>query len=99
MRFRAPDAGTSRRRGVIASILAGTLEATARRAFAASGGGLFFLLNRPLALVFMVFPVAVVVIVSRGNQEAVPQVGSRSGHAGRSRGYHGLSQYRRGGAQ
>ena len=57
---------------VIAFILAGTLEDTARQAFAATGGDPFFLLNRPLALTFVVLAVAVVVIVSRRTQEAVP---------------------------
>ena len=54
---------------VIAFILAGTLEETARQAFAATGGDPFFLLNRPLALAFMVLAVAVVVVVSRRKQE------------------------------
>ena len=57
---------------VIAFILAGALEDTARQAFAATGGDPFFLLNRPLALAFMVLAVAVVVIVSRRKQETVP---------------------------
>ena len=57
---------------VIAFILAGTLEDTARQAFAATGGDPFFLVNRPLALAFMALAVAVVVIVSRREQEAVP---------------------------
>lgn len=57
---------------VIAFILAGALEATARQAFAATGGDPFFLLNRPLALTFVVMSVAVVVIVSRRKPEASP---------------------------
>ena len=57
---------------VIAFILAGTLEDTARQAFTATGGNPFFLLNRPLALTFMVLAVAVVVIVSRRKEETVP---------------------------
>ena len=39
---------------VIAFILAGTLEDTARQAFATTGGDPFFVLSRPLALAFMV---------------------------------------------
>ena len=57
---------------VIAFILAGTLEDTARQAFAATGGDPFFLLNRPLALIFVLLSVLVVVVVSRRTQEAVP---------------------------
>ena len=57
---------------VIAFILAGTLEDTARQAFSATGGDPFFLVNRPLALAFMVLSVAVVIVVSRRKQEAVP---------------------------
>ena len=57
---------------VIAFILAGTLESTARQAFAATGGDPFFLLNRPLALAFMVLSVAVVIVVSRRKQETAP---------------------------
>ena len=57
---------------VIAFILAGTLEDTARQAFAATGGDPFFLLNRPLALVFVLLSILVVVVVSRRKQEAVP---------------------------
>ena len=57
---------------VIAFILAGTLEDTARQAFAATGGDPFFLLNRPLALVFVLLSIVVIAFVSRRKQEAVP---------------------------
>ena len=57
---------------VIAFILAGTLEDTARQAFAATGGDPFFLLNRPLALIFVLLSILVVVVVSRRKREAVP---------------------------
>ena len=57
---------------VIAFILAGTLEDTARQAFAATGGDPFFLVNRPLALTIMVLSVAVVILVSRRKQETIP---------------------------
>ena len=57
---------------IVAFILAGTIEDTARQAFAATGGDPFFLLNRRLALTFMVLAGSVVVIVSRRKQETVP---------------------------
>ena len=57
---------------VIAFILAGTLEDTARQAFAATGGDPFFLITSPLALAFMIAAVAVVVVVSRRPPEAAP---------------------------
>ncbi|MGI9363594.1 MAG: tripartite tricarboxylate transporter permease [Rhizobiaceae bacterium] len=45
---------------VIAFILGGNLEATARQAFAATGSDPFFLMNSPIALAFMVLAVGVV---------------------------------------
>ena len=45
---------------VIAFILGGNLEATARQAFAATGADPFFLFNSPVALVFMALAVCVV---------------------------------------
>jgi len=45
---------------VIAFILGGNLEATARQAFAATGADPFFLFNSPIALAFMVFAIGVV---------------------------------------
>lgn len=56
---------------VIAFILAGTLEDTARQAFAATGGDPFFLFNRPLALIFVLLSILVIVVVSRRTREAV----------------------------
>ena len=46
---------------VIAFILGGKLEETARQAFAATGGDAFFLLTNPIAAAFMAISVAVVV--------------------------------------
>ena len=48
------------------------LEDTARPAFSATGGRPPSLVNRPLALGLMVLSVAVVIVVSRRKQEAVP---------------------------
>lgn len=45
---------------VIAFILGGNLETTARQAFAATGADPFFLFNSPIALAFMVFATGVV---------------------------------------
>jgi putative tricarboxylic transport membrane protein len=53
---------------VIAFILGGNLEATARQAFAATGADPFFLFNSPIALVFMVMAIAVVVFSLRKSE-------------------------------
>ena len=45
---------------VIAFILGGSLEATARQAFAAAGGDPWFLLNNPIALIFILLAIAIV---------------------------------------
>ncbi|MEM8802751.1 MAG: tripartite tricarboxylate transporter permease [Pseudomonadota bacterium] len=50
---------------VIAFILGGNLEATARQAFAATGADPFFLFNNPIALAFMVLAVGVVAFSMR----------------------------------
>ena len=50
---------------VIAFILAGNLENTARQAYSATGGNPLFLFESPLAMVFMISAVAVVVVFSR----------------------------------
>ncbi len=50
---------------VIAFILGGNLEATARQAFAATGADPFFLFNNPIALAFIVLAVGVVVFSLR----------------------------------
>ncbi|MCY4179398.1 MAG: tripartite tricarboxylate transporter permease [Litoreibacter sp.] len=50
---------------VIAFILGGNLEATARQAFAATGADPFFLLNSPIALAFIALAVAVVIFSLR----------------------------------
>lgn len=50
---------------VIAFILGGNLETTARQAFAATGADPFFLLNNPIALAFIALSVAVVVFSLR----------------------------------
>ncbi|MEM7188694.1 MAG: tripartite tricarboxylate transporter permease [Pseudomonadota bacterium] len=60
---------------VIAFILAGNLEETARQAFSATGGDPWFLFTSPLALVFMIAAVAVTIIFSRR------QVGEQAGDA------------------
>ncbi len=54
---------------VIAFILGGKLEETARQAFAATGGDPFFLFNHPIALVFMVLSAAVIVFTTRKSRE------------------------------
>ncbi|MEM9048721.1 MAG: tripartite tricarboxylate transporter permease [Pseudomonadota bacterium] len=53
---------------VIAFILGGTLEATARQAFAATGGDPFFLFTHPIAAVFMALALAVIVLTARGRK-------------------------------
>ncbi len=45
---------------VIAFILGGNLEATARQAFAATGADPFFLINSPIALTFILLAIAIV---------------------------------------
>lgn len=50
---------------VIAFILGGKLEENARQAFAATGGDPFFLFTHPIALVFMLLSVAVIVWSAR----------------------------------
>ena len=47
---------------VIAFLLAGNLETTARQAFAGSGGDPFFLFKSPIALAFIVIAVAVIAL-------------------------------------
>ncbi len=55
---------------VIAFILGGNLEATARQAFAATGGDPWFLFTNPLAAVFMAASVAVIVFTARNRKAA-----------------------------
>lgn len=55
---------------VIAYILAGPIEGSAREAFAASGADPWFLLKSPLAVVFLVMSVAALVFLSRQKQSA-----------------------------
>ncbi|MEM7267943.1 MAG: tripartite tricarboxylate transporter permease [Pseudomonadota bacterium] len=50
---------------VIAFILAGNLETTARQAFSASGGDPWFLFKSPIALAFMVLSLAVILYATR----------------------------------
>lgn len=50
---------------VIAFILAGNLETTARQAFSATGGDPFFLFSSPVALALMIASVAIVIACSR----------------------------------
>lgn len=63
---------------VIAFILGGKLEETARQSFAATGGDPFFLFNRPLALAFMGLAVLVVAAALRRERR-----GGRGAPAGR----------------
>lgn len=55
---------------VIAFILGGKLEATARQAFDATGSDPFFLLNNPIAAAFMVLSVAIIFLASRKKPES-----------------------------
>ncbi|WP_255449701.1 tripartite tricarboxylate transporter permease [Shimia ponticola] len=50
---------------VIAFILGGNLEATARQAFAATGADPFFLFNNPIALAFIILAIGVVIFSMR----------------------------------
>ena len=50
---------------VIAYILAGTFEQTARQAFSATGGDPFFLFSSPVSIALMALSVAVIVVISR----------------------------------
>ncbi|MEM6664199.1 MAG: hypothetical protein AAF666_18715, partial [Pseudomonadota bacterium] len=50
---------------VIAFILAGNLEDTARQAFSATGADPWFLFSSPLAVIFVIGAVAVTIIFSR----------------------------------
>ena len=54
---------------VIAFILGERLEDTARQAFAATGGDPFFLVNSPVALLFMLLAVGVVIVASRSPKD------------------------------
>ncbi|MEM1298101.1 MAG: tripartite tricarboxylate transporter permease [Pseudomonadota bacterium] len=58
---------------VIAFILAGNLENTARQAFSATGGDPWFLFSSPLAMAFMVGAIAVIVMFSRRRIEDVSE--------------------------
>ena len=55
---------------VIAFILGGNLEETARQAFAATGGDAWFLFNNPIAATFMALAVVVVFFSSLSRKEA-----------------------------
>ncbi len=57
---------------IIAFLLAGRLEETGRQAFAATGEDPFFLFNNPIALIFMIASVFVVIRYSR-NRDKVSQ--------------------------
>ncbi|KIC47305.1 membrane protein [Ruegeria sp. ANG-S4] len=54
---------------VIAFILGGKLEETARQAFAATGGDAWFLFTNPIAAVFMALAVTVIVFSTRTRKE------------------------------
>ncbi len=53
---------------VIAFVLAGNLESSARQAFAATGGDPFFLVSSPLAALLTLGAIAIVVALSRGTR-------------------------------
>lgn len=55
---------------VIAFILAGNLEATARQAFSATGGDPYFLFKSPTALVFIALAVGVVAYTARQSSDS-----------------------------
>ncbi len=55
---------------VIAFILGGKLEESARQAFSATGGDPFFLFNNPIALAFMLLSVGVIVVTARNARKA-----------------------------
>lgn len=55
---------------VIAFILAGTLENTARQAFSASGGDPFFLFDSPISITFIALTVIILVMTARRKSEA-----------------------------
>ena len=57
---------------VIAFILGGRLEESARQAFAATGGDYFFLFTHPVALVFMIMTLAVIAMAARRAKESNP---------------------------
>ncbi len=57
---------------VIAFILGGRLEESARQAFAATGGDYFFLFTHPVALVFMIMTLAVIAVSARRAKEGTP---------------------------
>ena len=54
---------------VIAFILGGRLEDTARQAFAATGGDPYFLFTHPIALLFMALAAGVIALTARRGQE------------------------------
>lgn len=56
---------------VIAFILGGNLEQTARQAFAATGGDPYFLFTNPIALVFMILSVVVIIYATRSKGKDV----------------------------
>ncbi len=57
---------------VVAFVLGRQLEATARQAFAATGGDPFFLVSSPLGVLFISAAVAVVVITARRRHHSAP---------------------------
>ncbi len=55
---------------IIAFILAGSLEQTARQAFSASGGNAWFLFDSPISIGLMVIAVAVIFLFSRNSHQS-----------------------------
>jgi putative tricarboxylic transport membrane protein len=63
---------------VIAFILAGNLERTARQAFSASGGDPYFLLGSWVSIAFLALAVASVIILGRGDSETRTKLGKEN---------------------
>lgn len=57
---------------VIAFILGKSLEETARQAYSATGNDPFFLFNNPIALIFILMSVAVIIFSGRNPKKAAP---------------------------
>lgn len=69
---------------VIAFILAGPLEETARQAFSASGGDPWFLFRSPIALAFMALAFASVAFLARAPAAGVRRIAAARDRAARS---------------
>ena len=54
---------------IIAYILGGILERTARQAFASTGADPYFLFSSPIATIFMIMAVVIIIMFSRGRRQ------------------------------